>query len=439
MDEWESPTTVFWPHRGDWHIAAEHYRIWALNRMNFVTRPAKLAHHTGWLHLVGKNYLGEINFTFEGMGEAAIAAMEKTGLTGLLVSGHTEKGLYSADSSLTPAKSLGGVNGFKKMCEKLHRFGMHVVVSTFRQSAVAMDREDEFAPYKGWTMLDRLGEPRSEYWSMGSLEAAYGFEAGAPLWARVCPSCLPWWSDLLKEIRQLADLGCDGICLQTFGQEGGICYAGDHGHKPGAWMTPVLRDRLAWLWDELQRSHPGFFLAADGFSDWAGQYFTLAYKRKSEGNGYQVFPATFPEIKRQLVVDTNSERQVAKAFLMSWGWIVEIDGGRKGLDGTAPWVEKMSYFSKIRQTYPQYLLNGRYLDQGPFLISGDGVQSAVHQGPDGYAVVLWNPFLSSVVCQVISPQPCLCRLLRYNEEDKMENLPAEFEILGGEVCVLLVK
>lgn len=434
-ESWQSPEVVLWPHQGGWQAAASQYRAWANQWLRPAALPAEW-NHTGWLHLVGKTYLGQVFHDFAAMGQAALAAQEQAGLSGLLVSGHCEAGLYGAGASLAPAPSLGGAQGFAQMCQRLHQHGMQVVVSTFRQSAAAADRADEFSPYRAWTLLDRLGQPRTEVWAMGSLEAAAGYEATAPVWVRICPSCLPWWQSLLQEIRALADLGCDGVCLQTFGQEGGVCYSADHGHKPGVWMAPVLRERLAWLSGELRRSHPGFVLAASDFADWAGQYFSLSHERQVDQDGWRVFAFTFPEIQRQVVVDMQPQRQVPQAFWMGRGWVVEIDGGRRGITAGASWVSMMRRLADLRRRYGHTLLDGRYVDQGPFRVTG-GARAAVYQGPGGHAVILWNPSARAAACRVEGPdQPC--KTWRQDGSEPPGRLPAQLVLEGGELAVLLV-
>lgn len=433
-ETWQSPEVALWPHRGGWHAAASRYRAW----VNQWLRPAALPagwNHTGWLHLVGKTYLGQVCHDFNAMGSAALAAQQQAGLSGLLVSGHSEWGLWSADASLAPAPSLGGAQGFSQLCALLHQHGMQVVVSTFRHSAAAVDRPPEFDPYRGWAILDRLGQPRTEVWAMGSLEAAAGYEATAPLWTRICPSCLPWWQSFLQELRALADLGCDGACLQTFGQEGGVCYSPDHGHKPGVWMAPVLRERLAWLSAELRRSHPAFVLTASDFADWGGQYFCLSHERQVDEDGWRVFAFTFPEIKRQVVVDTQPQRQAAQAFWMGRGWVLEIDGGRRGITAAAPWVSMMRRLAGFRRQHAPYLQE--LIDLGPFKAAGEA-QAAVYQGPGGYAVILWNPSTQAAACRV-EGLPAAYTAWRLDGSEPPGTLPAEFVVEGGGILVLLVE
>ena len=45
----------------------------------------------------------------------------------------------------------------------------------------------------------------------------------------------------------LIELGLDGVQLDTLGVEGTLCFATDHGHKPGEGQTAKLAERLAWL------------------------------------------------------------------------------------------------------------------------------------------------------------------------------------------------
>ncbi len=326
-EEYSMPATIIWPHQGGWHKAADHFRTWMDSWVKWPVRPSWLKGYTGWQHLIGKTYLGEYYFNFEQMTEVMKEGLRRAGINTLMVYGHTDIGCEGANFDLTPGQTLGGPEGFTRMCDELHKDGMKVLVFTHRQSAVAMDRLHEFKPFEAWTFRDRLGNIRKEEWWKTTIEWLTFRNAGTgPIWSRICPYCDEWWQGFLAEIKKLHALGCDGIQMDTIGAEGSICYAANHGHKSGEWLMPKLRERLSWLRQEVYQMDPEFLLAGEEFGDWMGAYLDLPYSRNRENDGYQIFGYTFPDFKRNVAVGPYSYDQVNKGWMMGWGYNCEVDG-----------------------------------------------------------------------------------------------------------------
>jgi hypothetical protein len=353
-----------------------------------------LKDYVGWQHIIGKTYLGEVYHTFKQLTDIMIESQKRCGVDVLMVYGHTEIGCEGANYSLSPGSDLGGIEGFRRMCDELHRRGMKVMIFTHRQSAVAMDRPNEFNPFEKWVIRDRLGHPRKEIWWKTTIESLmYGmlthYEATGPIWARVCLYCDEWWDGFLGELKKLSDLGCDGAQLDTIGVEATLCYATDHGHKPGVYQMNKLRDRLAWLRQEMNAYNPEFMLCGEEYGDWMGQYFDLPYSRYRNENGYQVFRYTFPEYKENVAVGAYSYDQMNKSFMLGYGIDVEVWGLKKSILVCPELMDYIGEVMKIRRAYPDYLINGRYIDTLRCDVQGN-VRYGVHAGPNGLAVVLWN-------------------------------------------------
>ncbi len=389
-EEYTLPPAIFWPHRGDWHRAAEHYRQWVDSWAIWPRRPAWFKDYVGWQHIIGKTYLNEIYHTFDQLTKIMIEAQQRTGVGVLMLYGHTDIGCEGANFDLTPGVTLGGPEGFQRMCAELHRRGMKVLIFTHRQSAVAMDRLHEFKPFEAWAFRDRLGNIRKEEWWKTTIESLTFRTAGTgPIWSRICPYCDEWWQGFLEEIKKLNALGCDGIQMDTIGAEGTLCYADNHGHKPGELMMSKLRDRLAWLRAEVSKMNPEFLLAGEEVEDWMGQYMDLPYSRHRENDGFQVFRYTFPDFMRNVAVGTYSYDQVNKGFMLGWGFNCEVEGLKKSILIAPDFADFVGEVNKIRRKYADYLLHGRFMDTLKARVAGR-VRYAVHQGPRGYAAVIWN-------------------------------------------------
>lgn len=439
-EEWTMPPVFVWPHRGTWYAAADHYRQWMDSWAPWPPRPSWLKDYTGWHHIIGKTYLDEIYFTFEDFTRVMKEANRRSGVGVLMLYGHTDIGCEGANFDLTPGMSLGGPEGFRRMCDELHREGMKVLIFTHRQSAVAMDRAHEWLPFERWAFRDRLGNIRKEEWWKTTIESlAYRNAGTGPIWSRICPYCDEWWEGFLQEIKKLHALGCDGIQMDTIGAEGSVCYAADHGHKPGERMMAKLRDRLAWLRKEVYAMDPEFLLAGEEFGDWMGIYMDLPYSRYREHSGFEIFRYSFPEYKRNVAVGAYSYDQVNKGLMMGWGFNCEVEGLKKSILVCPEFADFVGEVNRLRRKYADTLLNGRYIHTLKAQVEGK-VRYGVHQGPQGYAVVVWNQGDDPQPVRVALEEPFDGALLCLpGQEEVRTALPAVFTLQPHSAAVVLAR
>lgn len=391
-DSWHGAPSVFWPHQGDWHVAARHYRAWADGWMQWPERPQWLRDYVGWQHIVGKTYLGEIYHTFDQLTEIMKEAQPRCGVDTLMVYGHTNIGCEGSDVDISPAVDLGGPEGFRRMCDELHARGMKVMIFTHRQSAINVDLP-EYEHYRFWTIKDRWGNPRPEVWWKTTVESLMGhmqhYEATGPMWNRICPYCDEWWLGFRDEMLKLIDLGLDGVQLDTIGAEAAICYDPNHGHKPGTRAFEKLAERLAWLRSEIRAVKPEFLMCGEEFGDWLFQYLDLPYSRYRGETGNQVFRYTFPEMKENCAVSAYGYHQANKSLLLGMGMNVEILGLKGNILMNPELMDYMKQIVDIRRAFPNTLMNGKFTDTLGASVTGE-VQYSVFEGSDGTAAVLWN-------------------------------------------------
>jgi hypothetical protein len=401
-ETWQGLPSVFWPHRGDWHVAAKHYRAWANSWMKWPERPQWLRDYVGWHHIVGKTYLGEIYHTFDQYTEIMKEAQERCGVDTLMIYGHTNIGCEGSDVDISPAVDLGGPEGFKRMCDELHAQAMKVMVFTHRQSAINVELP-EYQHFKSWAITDRFGNARPEVWWKTTVESLMGhmqhYEATGPMWARICPYCDEWWVGFHDEIIKLMELGLDGIQLDTIGAEAAICYSSHHGHKPGTRQFEKLRDRLAWLREEIRAINPEFLLCGEEYADWLYQYLDLPYSRHRGETGNQVFRYTFPEMKENCAVSNYGYHQVNKSMMLGMGMDIEIEGLKKSILTCPELMDYMKQIVTIRRAFPDYLMNGIFIDTLKASVSGN-VRYSVFEGPDGLAAVIWNAESTPQECSI---------------------------------------
>ena len=400
-EEWQSAPGVFWPHEGDWHIAAKHYCAWADTWIKRPERPKWLKEYVGWQHIIGKTYLGEIYYKFDQYLDIMKQAQATSGVDTLMLYGHTNIGCEGSDYDISPAVDMGGKEGFRQLCDAMHRHGMKVMVFTHRQSAINMELP-EYKRFEKWAIKDRLGRPRSEVWWKTTIEslmhAVLGhYEATGPIWARVCPHCDEWWDGFLSEIKSLMELGLDGIQLDTIGVEGGFCYATNHGHKPGTSQMLKLAERLDWLRTALRAINPEFMVCGEEYGDWLSQYLDVPLSRYRAEEGNEVYRFTFPDNMENCAVSAYGYHQANKSLLLGMGMMFEIVGIKKTILECPELAEYCGQIVKIRRAFADYLINGRFIDTLKAEVDGE-LRYSVFESPHGLAAVLWN--------QTDSPQPC---------------------------------
>jgi hypothetical protein len=408
-ETWTAAPAVYWPHQGDWHAAARHYRAWVDSWMQWPERPDWLRDYVGWHHIVGKTYLNEVYHTFEQYTEIMKELQDRCGVDTLMIYGHTNIGCEGSDIDLSPATNLGGPAGFRRMCAELHARGMKVMIFTHRQSAINVDLP-EYAHYERWTIKDRQGNARPEVWWKTTVESLMShmqhYEATGPIWARICPYCDEWWLGFRDELLRLIDLGLDGVQLDTIGAEAAICYATDHGHKPGTRAHDKLAERLAWLRREVRAVKPEFMLCGEEFGDWLFQYLDLPYSRYRGEEGNQVFRFTFPEMKENCAVSAYGYHQVNKSLMLGMGMDIEVWGLKKSVLACPELMDYIKEIVTIRRAFADYLMNGTFIDTLRASITGK-VRYSVFEGPQGLAAVVWNATVEPQECLVSFDDPAL--------------------------------
>lgn len=439
---WTSAPAVFWPHYGDWHIAANHYRAWAHTWMERPQRPQWLRNYVGWQHIVGKTYLGEIYHTFDQLIDIMKQAQETSGVDTLMLYGHTNIGCEGSDYDISPAVDLGGPEGYRRLANELHRRGMKVMFFTHRQSAINVELR-EYNQFERWTIKDRLGRPRTEQWWKTTIESLMHqvsghYEATGPVWARICPHCDAWWQGFRDELVKLIELGLDGIQLDTIGVEGMFCYADNHGHKSGTSQMGKLAERLAWLRTELRAVNPEFLMCGEEFGDWLSQYLDLPYSRYRADDGIEVYRYAFPDNAQNCAVSAYGYHQANKSLLFGMGMNIEIWGLKRTILECPELADYLHEIVKIRRAYSDYLIHGRFLDTLKADVIGD-VRYSVFEGPRGLAAVLWNHTTEAQHCKAAFTEAGLSRgtLCQPGAATQSVDLPLSITLQPQSVAIVI--
>ncbi len=71
------------------------------------------------------------------------------------------------------------------------------------------------------------------------------------------------------------------------------------------------------------------------------------------------------------------------------GMDIEVWGLKKSVLACPELVDYIDQVVKIRRAFPDYLMNGRYIDTLKATVTGS-VRYSVHEGPNGLVAVVWN-------------------------------------------------
>lgn len=395
-ESWTSADAVLWPHTGDWHASADRYADWANSVFAWADSPAWIKEtFTGFQHLLGKTHLDEIYFPFDRFADTWEKTYAKDGINILMTYGHEEHGAESADFHIQPASDLGGAEGFRAMADRVHTAGGKVAIMTHRHASLATD--DPAAPrFEGWYVVDREGHPRQELWPKTTLESfsesmLRTFEATGPIWQRVCVFCDEWWETYVDELKQLIDLGLDGVQMDLMVDEGPICYGVGHGHKPGAPEEQLrkLGERLAALRAEIKSLHPDFAFMGEEYSDWLYQYLDISFSRYHTTMGARTFTYTFPAFCETVSVGYWAYDQVAKGMITGKGFGIEVFLIKDSILAQPEFHDYVALSNQLRLRLRDQLLDSTFRDRIGVDVDGD-VEWGVHESDAGTALVVAN-------------------------------------------------
>jgi hypothetical protein len=266
------------------------------------------------------------------------------------------------------------------------------------------------------------------------------YEATGPVWARVCPHNDEWWLTFRDQLVELMELGLDGAQLDTIGIEGMFCYAENHGHKPGTSQMGKLAERLAWLRSEIRAINPEFLMCGEEFGDWLAQYLDLPYSRYRGDEGNQVYRYTFPELKENAAVSAYGYHQANKSLLLGMGMNLEMWGLKKSVLTCPELIDYINEIIKFRRAYPDYLINGRFIDTLQAHVDGN-IRYSVFEGPRGLAAVLWNSGDAPQNCALSFNQQGLNKAILWKPESQQQNinLPAQVTVAPNRVAVIIAE
>jgi len=390
---WRSLDVCLMPHKGDWHAGADRYSAW---RHESLAPPAAtpewMNDFVGWTEILGKTYLGEVFHDYAQCADMVVRDSKVTGLNFVFYYGHSRIGAEGADFDHSPAPDLGGPDGFRKMVRKLHRNGIRIMLLDHFHRYVNRDvpeyrklRLERYA-VRG---PDGLPVPGRRWWKETARSCIFQ-QGPTPEWIDMCPACKPWRRLYIRHVKQMVALGIDGLELDCF--DAGVCWADDHGHRPGANMADEKLEFIAQVRQEVKKLNGDFVLIGETTCPEARGVLDGYYSHRYPDENGRISRYVFPELTPQTVLVGNyAYDQVNKALMLGIGVNTEIWGLRKtALAGCPELAAYIGQVTQFRRKYADILIRGRFRDTVGARVVGEVMYSVIEGPARGKALVLRN-------------------------------------------------
>ncbi|MFO8014908.1 MAG: DUF6259 domain-containing protein [Phycisphaerae bacterium] len=420
-EAWRSPPLVVWSYHGTWHAAARRYRQWAeATWFSDIERPAWVRNTSGIQLAILKQQNGEILWPYEDI--AALTAISKeSGLDTLGLFGWTGQGHDHLYPYYDPGPDLGGEAALKQALAAARKAGRHPFLYADGHRidvATAFYRKhgDEVC------VVDERGTHRMEYpvWRK--------YHNASPVaTANACLSSERWQKVMLDVAVRAQQLGASGILYDRIGGcQPYLCFNAKHGHAHPALATgPGKRALVRRVRERVKRVDPDFAVLAELVTDCLCQHVDLIH---GHGMGTSNQPGSFPELFRytfpEMIVTQRHPsplldrglanfavlyglrhelefRYAPDVRLMREGVVPEyrdyIDVVHKpniGLLRRVPRDAAQAYLKTLiafERKHAALLARGRFVDEVPFTLKGDGVRAKAFAREGRLGVVLWNP------------------------------------------------
>lgn len=403
-ETWTSEPVVLRLYQGDWHVAAKTYRAWADTWMERTTPPEWLRHTPGWVLPSLKGQSGHINSVYADL-PAISREAKAAGINLLNIFGWVKQGFDNLYPEYDPDEAMGGAEGLRAALSEIKQAGGRTILYTQGQ---LIDPSTEYYRKEGHRIVAR------DIWGYEYRESYGGTGQGTLLnmmrnkyFGIACPSAKGWIEHLEWQLGLVQGLGAQGI---IFDQMGGIppyiCFAKDHPHaKPSLAVGPAKVRNMKRLRQVMKARDPEFaFVIELGTDCYAG----LVDIIHSHGIGFWPEPEAFGEMLRYTFPEpliTNRgggpydrRMQLGHAFALGWRFDANLRDVRDPALGP--------YFTRLcalRNTHPDLLLDGRFVDNEGFLADNSRVSAHAFVSGNRMAVTLWNAGETAERVKVVAP------------------------------------
>lgn len=258
-----TPGTIIWPHKGDWHTAADRYSEFYHANMTFVEKPSWVDESTAWMLTIMKQQNNELMWPYASIGREMTDVAKARGYNMLGLFGWTVGGHDKYYPEYDPDPVMGGEQGLRDGIAEAHERGMKVILYVNGQ---LIDTEGtKFWGELGEDMVVRNADG-SDYHQMWQKYKDFP----ARHHGMVCQSD-PRWKDIMLDLAmQMHSYGADGIIYDQLGTTNiTYCYAPNHGHTvPAIVYSQDKADNLKYVEQKMKEVDPDFIVITEGICEY---------------------------------------------------------------------------------------------------------------------------------------------------------------------------
>ncbi|WP_432483477.1 DUF6259 domain-containing protein [Kineococcus esterisolvens] len=380
-------------HRGDWTAGLAAYRR---TQRPARTSPARwLAEPRSWLQVQLRSTEGETRYDFDdltGIVEECAAA----GIGAVQVVGWNEGGQDGLVPVHRPARGLGGEEGLRRALRRAHELDVAAVLYVKYQW---VER-----PGPHWERLARhacLDENGQTYAQPGPVyhtsRKRYGMST--PSYVPLCFSSQQLREEFAREVAEMAAWGAAGVLADESLYHGRalLCFAEDHGHRPGASAYDWDGDFVEDLRRAAAQVREDFVVVGEGCYDGQFEHYDSSYFRSASERHVPLGRVLRPGVHLMTALTGFDDRGTANQCLLH-GYAMSLEPFHfKGRPSDAPGtVAYARAVDDVRRALAPWLWRGRYLGQRPVTdASGSAHRLAAtawerSEGPGGGCVVVVN-------------------------------------------------
>ena len=264
--------------RGDWHAGVDIYRAWRNKWFNKKPAPRWTDEVDAWLTLHINSPEDCCRYRFPQLVEICKEAKEN-GVGALQLIGWNTGGQDRGLPAHDPDPRLGTRKEFVEALRAIEQMGVKVLL--FSKFLWADRTTEQFKEelYR-YAVRDIYGNYRCfegyAYQTISQLLKETTREL-----VPMCHACKGYQEICLQEMEKIINYGTSGtLCDEAEAGHGRLlCFAEDHGHKPGLCHVQGSLEIARLFYELIQKKNPDFALAGEGPEDYFCQYYSITYVR----------------------------------------------------------------------------------------------------------------------------------------------------------------
>jgi len=344
-----------------------------------------------------KNQWGDINFPYNDM-ERLYKQTSDAGMNTLFILGWIPGGFSRLWPEYEADDDLGGAEELKRQVNMIHEAGGKVF---FFMSYYIVDPDTEFHKKVGHRLAikDLWGREKTfceTYFRHGTWRKI--MNGNKPMVA-MCPSTPEWQEMMIQSADRILSYGADGVLYDIGGMRPIFCHDPSHPHARPSLAFATKRQNYKALRENIKNQNPEAIIAMEHNVDIYGQSMDLAQSGGSARPGKHSYPElyryTFPELMVTNRESAEDERDYKNfihfSLLYGLRYDMTIFRCQGELDDIPNYRDYLTLVNRLRLTYKDLLLTGRFVDNEGFSINNGSLRAKAYRSDDRMGVLVWNP------------------------------------------------